>query len=88
MVKDLKLEAKDIYFNDILVEKYRDNFLLELDKRIVVDKRDEGYRCGYCGKFNKKPIAYPSKNTVIFPKENNNQIWILNNHYDGCRGWD
>jgi hypothetical protein len=38
--------AKEIYFKDVLVEKYRHNFLSELQKRKVIDKRENGFHYG------------------------------------------
>ena len=80
--------AKELYFKDVLVEEYRNNFLSELEKRVVIDKRKEGYRCSYCSKVNKSEVAFAQKNKVIFPKNNKNEVWLVNSHYDGCRGWD
>jgi hypothetical protein len=80
--------AKEIYFKDVLVEKYRDNFLSELQKRKVIDKRESGFHCCYCSKISEKETAFVQMDRVIFPKNNELELWLVNSHYDGCRGWD
>jgi hypothetical protein len=80
--------AKEIYFKDVLVDKYRDNFLLELQKRKVIDKRKNGFHCCYCSKISEKETAFVQMDRVIFPKNNELELWLVNSHYDGCRGWD
>jgi hypothetical protein len=84
----LSVLAKELYFKDVLVEKYRENFTLELSKRKVIDKRNEGYHCCHCSKISKNETAFTQKDRVIFPKNNNDELWLVNSHYDGCRGWD
>lgn len=83
----LKELARKYYFNDVKVEKWRDNFLNELNKRTVIDKRDIGFYCCHCQKFGKE-MAFSQKNKVIFPADKSDEIWIVNTHYEGCRGWD
>lgn len=85
---NLKDVAKELYFKDVTVKEYRDNFLKELANREVVDKRSQGYCCSYCGNITQKEIAFSEKNRTIFPKYSKNELWIVNSHYDGCRGWD
>lgn len=80
--------AKEIYFKDVLVDKYRDNFVLELQKRKVIDKRESGFHCCYCSKISEKKTAFVQMDRVIFPKNNELELWLVNSHYDGCRGWD
>ncbi len=80
--------AKEYYFRDVLVKKYRDNFLLELSKRTVVDKRQEGFHCTYCDKFSVNFTAFNVNDRVIFPEKNEKELWLVNTHYDGCRGWN
>jgi hypothetical protein len=80
--------AKDIYFKDVLNEKYRDNFLSELQKRKVIDKRENGFYCCYCAKISEKETAFVQMDRVIFPKNNQLELWLVNSHYDGCSGWD
>jgi hypothetical protein len=80
--------AKELYFKKVKVENYRDNFLSELTKRNVIDKRSDGFHCCYCDKFLTKEIAFVGMDEVIFPKKNESELWIVNSHYDGCRGWD
>jgi hypothetical protein len=87
-MNNLSETAKEFYFKKVSVEKYRENFLLELEKRTVIDKRDLGYFCSYCGKFAEKHQAFEALDQVIFPKGNNTELWLVNTHYDGCRGWD
>lgn len=87
---DLNTIAREIYFSRVKAEQYRTNFLNQLSHRIVVDKRMSGYYCSYCGKFKDTQMMSFSRDTpsVIFPNSNKNEIWIVNGHYDGCRGWD
>ena len=84
----LKELAKELYFGHVKVEKYRENFLKELTNRDVVDKREGGYYCSMCSKFSKMQQMPSGKDYVIFPQKAPNEIWIVNSHYDGCRGWD
>jgi hypothetical protein len=84
----IKNLAKEFYFRDVLREDWRNNFLIELQKRNVTDKRSNGYHCLYCQKFSEKEIAFPEIDRAVFPKKNNEEIWIVNSHYDGCQGWD
>lgn len=53
-----------------------------------MDLRDQGYRCAYCSKMYQEPMAFPILNQVVFPTGTESEIWIVNSHYDGCRGWD
>jgi hypothetical protein len=84
----LKQQAKKLFFGSVKNEKYRDNFIKKLETYKVVDKREEGFYCSYCKSTNKTPSAYSSTNKVIFPLQVENEIWIINQHYDGCRGWN
>lgn len=88
LTDSLKDLAKELYFKNISHTEYRNNFVKELEKRTVIDKRDSGYYCGYCKNFSKEPIAFAEIDKVIYPQNINNEIWIVNVHYDGCRGWD
>lgn len=85
---NLKLQAKEYYFQGLEVEEWKQNFLEKLATHEVYDKRDKGYYCCYCGTISEKPIAFASENKTIFPRRDKNHIWIVNEHYDGCRGWD
>jgi len=69
--------AKEIYFKDVLVDKYRDNFLLELQKRKVIDKRENGFHCCYCSKISEKETAFVQMDRVIFPKKMNQNCGLL-----------
>jgi hypothetical protein len=84
----LKELAKELYFSQVTVEFYRDNFLKLLDFCTVVDKREEGYYCSMCSKFGKMQQMPSGKDCVIFPRRSSDEIWIVNAHYDGCFGWD
>ena len=87
-MNDLKELAKQLYFEDVKVERYRNDFLIRLDKsQSVSDKRAEGFYCIDCGKFHKESIAFERFNKVVFPRSTG-EIWIVNVHYDGCWGWD
>jgi len=79
--------AKELYFNNVANNEFRKNFVNQLNTHSVLDKRNEGYYCCYCSKFTTKEIAFSKKDYVIFSKKPN-EIWIINEHYDGCRGWD
>jgi hypothetical protein len=85
---DLSKLAKSLYFKEVTVDKYRLNFLRELNKRTVVDKRLEGFHCCHCAKLSKQEVAFSQTNRIIFPFGNKEELWIVNSHYDGCRGWD
>ncbi len=87
-MKDLKELAKEFYFREVSELKSRDNFINELQKRTVIDKRKDGYYCSYCGKFKETEMAFVRKDLVIFPKNNNTELWLVHSHYDGCMGWD
>ena len=87
-MNDLKQLARQSYFNEMKIEKYRDVFLLELEKRVIVDKREEGFFCYSCNTFSKVQQMPLGMNRCIYPKDNDNEFWIVNSHYDGCRGWD
>jgi len=81
----LKVLAKELYFANVSAENFRENFVEKLNTHKVVDKRNQGFWCSYCKTFAKKADAFVKKDWVIFRA---NQIWIVNAHYDGCRGWD
>lgn len=85
---NIKEEAKEIYFSEVKVPEWRESFEKRLATYKLFDKRDEGYYCMYCGDIKKTPEAFYHKNKVVFPTRHNNEIWIVNSHYDGCRGWD
>lgn len=85
--EELKEEARRLYFITVANLKYRDNFVKELEKRTVIDKRRDGFTCSYCGHTLERPLMMPQMNRAIFPK-NETEIWLVNTHYDGCRGWD
>jgi hypothetical protein len=85
---ELKKLAQELYFDSVKVEDWRKDFIDKLETHEVVDKRPEGYYCTYDKKFSDKPVAFQQDNKVIFPSHALNQIWIVNKHYDGCRGWD
>lgn len=88
---ELKKTAKRLYFKNVKAEQFRQNFLKQLEKLSVADKRNEGYWCTYCKKFSKKPVAFPNKNEVIFLNDDlgkAKQIFIVHGHYDECRGWN
>lgn len=60
----------------------------------VIDKTSEGYYCVQCNKFLEDALMLSGDNPkVIWPHDKRQQriqgeIWIVNEHYDGCRGWD
>lgn len=64
----------------------------ETAKKGVLDVRDKGYRCSYCKKYSKNPIAFEKQDQVVYnfePLSNSaNGLLIANTHYCGCRGWD
>lgn len=87
MDNNMKDLAKELYFKEVQNKEWRDSFLEKLSKREVIDKRDQGFCCSYCGRFGKE-LAFSSRDKTIFPKGNSDELWIVNSHYDGCRGWD
>lgn len=80
--------AKDCYFREVTFDKFRENFLSELQKRNVIDKREDGFYCSQCSKISKNQSAFVQRDRVVFPKKNDLELWIVNSHYDGCTGWD
>lgn len=86
-MKTLKQLAKEFYLDKVKVEAWRENFLKALETKQVVDKRDLGYYCYYCKQFNTKKEMGGATNDVI-NKRDVDEIWIVNTHYDGCKGWD
>lgn len=80
--------AKEFYYREVKAERYRNNFIQELEKRKVIDKRELGFYCSHCGKFSINEMAFTRKDKVIFPKNNKTELWLVNSHYDGCMGWD
>jgi hypothetical protein len=52
--------------------------------KIKIDKTNEGYYCIDCGKFSKECKMGFGRIWV----HKNNEMWYVNNHYCGCRGWD
>jgi hypothetical protein len=87
-VETIKDVARELYFNFISNTEYRNKFVKELEERTVIDKRDLGFYCGYCGNFSKEAIAFSDTDRVIYPKGITHEFWIVNVHYDGCRGWE
>lgn len=56
-----------------------------LSRAEIIDKTNNGYYCVQCGRFSTEPKMV-LKNKEIYKK---NDVWMLvNDHYDGCRGWD
>ena len=86
--EELKEFASSIYLKEVKVESWRENFINELEKRILVDKRGEGYHCHNCSKISKNAQAFMQTDRVIFPKGNKDELWLVNSHYDVCAGWD
>lgn len=84
----LKELAKKLYFENVKGLEWRNNFLSRLSTCTVFDKRNDGFYCCQCKKISKKDTAFTQLDNVIFPSLHNGEIWIVNEHYDGCRGWD
>ena len=89
----LKEEAKQIYFGDVKNATYQENFEAAVEKLPVVDKREEGFYCSECRDFTKtKQMGWGVKAIYKFEQELSlrkaKAIWIVQSHYDGCRGWD
>lgn len=86
--------AIKLYNKEVLVPEWRENFLKNLNDGVpVFDMRKEGHYCSYCKKVSDEAVAFGANDKVIFV--NNGildtglkQIWIVNSHYDGCRGWE
>ena len=57
----------------------------QVNRAEIIDKTNQGYFCIQCKKFSEKPQMV-LKNKETYYVDN---VWILvNDHYDGCRGWD
>ena len=82
----IKRYAKTVYFQDVKNESMRKNFVENLQKMPVIDKRDCGFFCSYCECFLKDMQMGNAEERVIFIGED--EMWIIKPHYDGCRGWD
>jgi uncharacterized protein YnzC (UPF0291/DUF896 family) len=79
--------AKALYLKNQYIEVINETFLSELEKRTVIDKREQGYYCRKCNQMTKSVNAFLQKDQVVYPP-NTTEIWIVNRHYDGCNGWD
>jgi hypothetical protein len=88
MKNKLKELAKTLFFKQVLNDFYRNSFLQKIETHEVQDKREDGFYCSYCSKMSEAPTSFLKKDVVIFPKKASGEIWIVNSHYDGCRGWD
>lgn len=88
----LKTLAKNMYFKDVSRSDWRKEFEKALETLPVFDKRKEGYYCSYCKKFGKKELMGEKEGVIYhYPGQianNPDAIWIVKQHYDGCRGWD
>lgn len=66
--------------------------LSDLKKVTVTDERHRGYYCVYCKSFSENPNAFALGETVVLkngPAHFNGLIRMLvNEHYDGCQGWE
>ena len=63
-------------------------FLIDRTKDLTFeDKRDKGYYCVYCKKFSDKAQMGWGIG-IVRDGENENNRWVVKDHYDGCRGWD
>lgn len=87
-LKTLKELAKELYYNNVSSEDARKSFDIKVETYTVEDRRDSGWYCGYCRTFHPTPIAFHSTDVVIFPVDKKETIWIANEHYDGCMGWE
>ena len=52
---------------------------------LKLDKTKYGWYCSMCNKFSKNPNMIQGKRWIY---KKNNEKWLVNAHYDGCRGWD
>lgn len=93
-LNELQELAIELYNKSVLVPQYREWFLESIKAGVpVFDMRDKGFYCHYCAQFATKEIGFADTDKAIYinagtitdlPK----QIWIVNTHYDGCRGWE
>jgi hypothetical protein len=91
---DLQTLAVELYNKFVTAPQYQQSFLESVKSGVsVFDMRKNGFYCSYCGEFAEKETSFATLDKVIFiyngmfspfPK----QIWIVNTHYDGCRGWE
>lgn len=92
----LKAEATKLYFDTVKLEDARKNFTKLVEELPIEDHRHDGFYCGECKKFAKHAQMKLGDSAVIFKYDNElnshlggpSAIWIVNRHYDGCRGWE
>lgn len=85
---EIREKFKAVFFNQVKLESARHNFLKELEIREPVDKTGLGYYCTYCQRFSGDGRLIEGDPRVIFPSNVGDELWLVNPHYDGCRGWD
>ena len=81
---ELKKIALELYGSPRTAEKYMAAFKEKLKTYTVIDKRDDGYYCGMCGRFSNS--EYMSSGTrTIYPNnhEKSKELWIVNAHHNG-----
>jgi hypothetical protein len=51
----------------------------------LVDKTTEGFYCRHCEIMREKPDAFVANNSIVII---DSKRTLVNEHYDGCKGWD
>jgi len=85
--ESLKKLAKECYFAEVRVESWREQFLKDLERVPIIDRRNLGWYCIYCKAFTKKHSPHKQEIGIVFEKDVNDKvisICIVNKCYDDC----
>jgi len=87
---ELQQLAKELVIKGITEPEIQKVLISHIDGNQIVDQRDKGHYCLFCGTTKSNPMMGPEYDKVIFPKNyvKDKIILITHTHYDGCNGWD